>query len=325
MATDSAWLAAAIALSRRTTGRTVPNPNVGCILIDSAGRVIGRGWTQPGGRPHAEAMALDEAGAAARGATAYVSLEPCAHESTRGPCCADLLIGAGVARVVIALTDPDPRTNGAGIARLRAAGIAVEAGLRADEARAAMAGFLTRQQHRRPAVTLKLAISLDGCIALADGTSQWITGAAARAHAHLERARHELILVGRGTIAADHPRLDVRLPGLADRAPRRCVLSQSGAAPEGWLAIERPEEIAGLPGDHLLIEGGAKTAAAFLEADLVDRLLLYRAPILIGGGKPCLTDIGLIDLTEAHGRWRLVDARTFAPDRLEVYERVRAG
>ncbi len=320
---DTAWLAAAVALSHRGRGRTAPNPNVGCILLDAQGHVAGRGWTQPGGRPHAEAMALDQAGDRARGGTAYVTLEPCAHQSVRGPCCTDLLIGAGVARLVIASTDPDQRTNGAGIARLRQAGLAVDIGTRRAEAQAAMAGFFTRERLRRPFVTLKLALSLDGCIALADGTSRWITGQAARTHGHLERARHELILVGRGTLATDTPRLDVRLPGLTDRSPRRCVLSRSGFAPEGWLAIESPADIASLPGDHLLIEGGAETAAAFLAEDLVDRLLLYRAPILIGGGKPGLGDIGLLDLTDAHGRWQLADARSFAPDRLEVYERVR--
>lgn len=324
MATDAVWLAAAIALSHRTRGRTAPNPNVGCILLDATGRVVGRGWTQPGGRPHAEAMALEAAGESARGGTAYVSLEPCAHGSVRGPCCTDLLVAAGVKRVVMATSDPDARTNGAGIARLREAGIVADLfpALEA-EARAAMAGFLTRQARRRPFVTLKLATSLDGCIALEDGTSQWITGDAARAHGHLERSRHELILVGRGTLAHDKPRLDVRLRGLGARSPRKVLLSQSGAAPEGWLTVQKPEDICGLPGDHLLVEGGAMSAAGFLKHDLVDRLLLYRAPILIGGGKPSLADIGLVDLADAHGRWRLTDARSFAPDRLEVYERIR--
>jgi diaminohydroxyphosphoribosylaminopyrimidine deaminase/5-amino-6-(5-phosphoribosylamino)uracil reductase len=323
---DTAWLTAAIALSQRSRGQTAPNPNVGCILLDTHGRVAGRGWTRPGGRPHAEAVALAEAGAKARSGTAYVTLEPCAHESARGPCCTDLLVAAGVARVVIAAGDPDSRTNGAGIARLRQAGVAVATGLLADEARNAMAGFFTRMVLGRPFVTLKIAMSLDGCIAMADGTSRWITGAAARAHAHLERARHELILVGRGTLAADDPRLDVRLAGLEDRAPQRCLLSRSAtAAPEGWLAIAKPADIATLPGDHLLIEGGAHTAASFLAADLVDRLLLYRAPILIGGGLASLGDIGLRDLPEAHGRWRLADTRDFAPDRLEIYDRLRAG
>ncbi|MCW2396322.1 MULTISPECIES: bifunctional diaminohydroxyphosphoribosylaminopyrimidine deaminase/5-amino-6-(5-phosphoribosylamino)uracil reductase RibD [unclassified Sphingobium] len=315
---------AAIALSHRSRGRTAPNPNVGCIMLDAAGRVVGRGWTQHDGRPHAEAMALAMAGASARGGTAYVSLEPCAHPSARGPCCSDLLVEAGVRRVVVAAGDPDPRTNGRGMARLRDAGLTVEALPElASRAREAMAGFFTRQRAARPHVTLKLATSLDGCIAQADGTSQWITGPAARAHTHLERARHELILVGRGTLTQDQPRLDVRLPGLEARSPVRVLLSHSGAAPDGWLAIQTPAQIAGLPGDHLMVEGGAQTAGAFLAADLVDRLLLYRAPILIGRGKAALGDIGLNRLADAHGRWRLVDARNLAPDRLEVYERVR--
>ena len=317
-------MAAAIALSQRSRGRTTPNPNVGCILLNAQGHVVGRGWTQPGGRPHAEAMALDQAGSAARGGTAFVTLEPCAHRSHRGPCCADLLIEAGVKRVVIAATDPDPRTNGQGIAKLRHAGIEVEADLLASEAKRVMAGFFMRQSKARPYVTLKLATSLDGCIALRDGTSQWITGPAARAHGHLERARHDLILVGRGTYDADQPRLDVRLAGLEARSPARILLTSNPQAPDGWTVIQQPCDIGTLTVDHLLIEGGAQTAAAFIAADLVDRLLLYRAPIFIGGGRQGLGDIGLTHLAEAHRRWALRDARRFGPDRLEVYERTRA-
>ncbi|WP_374650101.1 bifunctional diaminohydroxyphosphoribosylaminopyrimidine deaminase/5-amino-6-(5-phosphoribosylamino)uracil reductase RibD [Rhizorhabdus sp.] len=310
---------AAIALAGRGSGRTAPNPNIGCIVVRD-GRVIGRGVTQAGGRPHAEAQALAMAGSV-EGATVYVTLEPCAHVSTRGPACADLLAAAAPARVVVALTDPDPRTNGRGIARLEAAGIAVTAGVAADEARRSMAGFLTRQASNRPHVTLKLATSLDGCIALADGSSRWITGDAARAHCHVERSRHEAILVGRGTFDADAPRLDVRLAGLADRSPRRLLLTH-GAAPEGWTAIARPQLIADLEGvDHLFVEGGAATAAAFLRADLVDRLLLYTAPILIGGGRPAIADIGLGDLASAHGRWCMADTRMLGSDRLSIYER----
>jgi diaminohydroxyphosphoribosylaminopyrimidine deaminase/5-amino-6-(5-phosphoribosylamino)uracil reductase len=317
------WMAAALALSERGRGRTAPNPNVGCVIVRED-RVVGRGWTQPGGRPHAEAMALAQAGAAARGATAYVTLEPCAHESARGPACSALLVEAGVARVVIALGDPDPRTNGAGIARLESAGIAVTSGVLAAEARQAMAGFLTRQALGRPQVTLKLATSLDGCIALASGESRWITGPEARAHAHLERARHEAILVGRGTFEADAPRLDVRLPGLHDRSPRRVLLSSRHPRERAPGRIASPVDIAALPKvDHLLVEGGAATAAAFLAADLVDRLLLYRAPILIGGGKPALGAIGLAHLPDAHGRWRLADSRSLGSDRLEAYLRHR--
>jgi diaminohydroxyphosphoribosylaminopyrimidine deaminase / 5-amino-6-(5-phosphoribosylamino)uracil reductase len=320
MIDDHRWMGAALALGERGHGRTAPNPNVGCVIV-SDGRVAGRGWTQPGGRPHAEAMALAEAGEKARGATVYVTLEPCAHVSPRGPACSDLLQLAGVARVVVALGDPDMRTNGAGIARLRDAGITVEVGVCADEARRAMAGFLARRLLARPQVTLKLALSLDGAMALASGQSVWITGPEARAHAHLERARHEAIVVGRGTFEADAPTLDVRLAGLEARSPQRLLLSRTEA--DGWTRIAAPADIATLDSvDHVLVEGGPATAAAFLSADLVDRLLLYRAPILIGGGRT-LPDIGLTDLADAHGRWRLIDSRSLGSDRLEVYERVR--
>ncbi|GAA4768865.1 bifunctional diaminohydroxyphosphoribosylaminopyrimidine deaminase/5-amino-6-(5-phosphoribosylamino)uracil reductase RibD [Stakelama sediminis] len=316
-------MAAAIALGERGRGRTAPNPNVGCILVRD-GRVVGRGWTQPGGRPHAEAMALAQAGEAARGATAYVSLEPCAHPSPRGPACAPTLAKTGIARAVIALTDPDPRTNGRGIALLRDSGIEVVSGIGAAEARASMSGFLSRIALNRPQVTLKLATSLDGCIARANGESRWITGAPARAHAHLERARHDAILVGRGTFEADRPQLDVRLEGLRDRSPQRLLLSGTVAPPPGWRVLPDPAAVVGLEQtNHLLIEGGAKTASAFLAADLVDRMLLYRAPILIGDGRHALGDIGLAHLADAHGRWRLTDTRMLGSDRMESYERVR--
>jgi diaminohydroxyphosphoribosylaminopyrimidine deaminase/5-amino-6-(5-phosphoribosylamino)uracil reductase len=324
---DQRWMAVALALASRGRGRTAPNPNVGCIIVADH-KVVGRGWTQPGGRPHAEAMALAQAGEKSRGATVYTTLEPCAHLSPRGPACADLLILSNVARVVVALGDPDVRTNGAGIARLREAGIAVDVGIGAAAARAQSAGFLTRQSLRRPHVTLKLALSLDGAMALESGVSKWITGPQARAHAHLERARHEAILVGRATIEADTPALDVRLDGLAERAPRRLILSHTPAFAHSdtgvaWENLAAPDAIGALDAvDHLLVEGGPTAAAAFLAADLVDRLLLYRAPILVGGGRT-LPDIGLTDLGAAHGRWVLTDARALGSDRLEVYERVR--
>lgn len=315
-------MAAAVALSLRGRPSAAPNPNVGC-LITKDSRVIGRGWTQAGGRPHAEAMALAEAGAAAQGATAFVTLEPCAHQSSRGPSCADLLMAAGVARVIIAMRDPDLRTCGKGMARLEAAGVKVEAGTLSREAQIAMGPWWTRQSLQRPLVTLKLAISLDGCLAMADGTSRWITGDRARAHGHLERARHQAILVGRGTYDADAPRLDVRLAGLEHQSPRRLLLSRA-AAPAGWTGLTTPDQLATLPDvDSVLIEGGATTASAFLQRDMVDRLLLYRAPILIGAGQRCLGDIGLTQLPEAHGRWRLADRRQLGSDLLEVYERIR--
>ena len=203
-----------------------------------------------------------------------------------------------------------------------AVGIEVVSGVLAAEASTAMAPWWTRQLAGRPFVTLKLATSLDGCIAMGDGSSRWITGAHARAHGHLERANHQAILVGRGTLVADDPSLDVRLAGLEDRSPTKLLLT-SGKAPDGWTAIASPESIDDV--DSVLVEGGAGAASAFLATDRVDRLLLYRAPILIGGGRPALGDIGLTDLSQAHGRWRLTDSRLLGSDRLDVYERVREG
>ncbi|MFB0874698.1 MULTISPECIES: bifunctional diaminohydroxyphosphoribosylaminopyrimidine deaminase/5-amino-6-(5-phosphoribosylamino)uracil reductase RibD [unclassified Sphingobium] len=321
---DRRLMAAAIALSQRGRGLSTPNPNVGCLIVRD-GHIVGRGWTQKGGRPHAEAQALEQAMDQAQGATAYVTLEPCFHLSPRGPRCADLIARAGIARVVIALRDPDPRTDGQGAAWLRDRGVTVEMGLMAQEAARAMAGFVLRQTLGRPHVTLKLGLSLDGRIALADGRSRWITGPDARAHAHMERSRHDAILVGGGTLRADSPRLDVRLRGLEDRSPRRLLLSRSDA-PAGWERIAAPEEIAGLDRvDHLLVEGGAGAAAAFLRANLVDRLLLYRAPIIVGDGLAGIGHINLTDLGAAHGRWRLADRRALGVDQLEVYERVRSA
>jgi diaminohydroxyphosphoribosylaminopyrimidine deaminase/5-amino-6-(5-phosphoribosylamino)uracil reductase len=320
--TDRRFMAAAIALSRRGRGLSTPNPNVGCLIVRDD-RVVGRGWTQKGGRPHAEAQALEQALDRARDATAYITLEPCFHLSPRGPRCTDLLVRSGIRRAVIALRDPDPRTDGQGAAYLRDREIAVDMGLMAAEAADAMAGFVLRQTLGRPHVTLKLGLSLDGRIALPDGSSRWITGPAARAHAHMERAMHDAILVGGGTLRTDSPALDVRLVGLEARSPRKILLSRQ-AAPEGWGRIGAPEEIASLAAvDHLMVEGGAETAAAFLRAGLVDRLLLYRAPILIGAGLPAIGDIGLNDLGDAHGQWRMTDARALDVDRLEVYERAR--
>jgi diaminohydroxyphosphoribosylaminopyrimidine deaminase/5-amino-6-(5-phosphoribosylamino)uracil reductase len=317
-------MAEAIALSERGRGRSAPNPNVGCVIV-SGETIVGRGWTQPGGRPHAEAMALEEAGEGTRGATVYVTLEPCAHESARGPACADLLAAAGPARVVAALADPDPRTDGKGIARLQAAGIAADVGIGAQAAARSMAGFLSRIQLGRPFVTLKLALSIDGMIATASGESKWITGEEARTDGHRERARSDMILVGRGTYDADSPRLDVRIPGLEDCSPRRALLS-TGEGVEGWTRLGSPRDVHGL-GDvnDLLVEGGARTAAAFLAEDLVDRLLIYRAPLLIGDGKPGLGPIGLNAVAEAHGRWRLTGSRQLGSDTREDYERTRAS
>jgi diaminohydroxyphosphoribosylaminopyrimidine deaminase/5-amino-6-(5-phosphoribosylamino)uracil reductase len=237
---DAQRMRAALALARRGLGVTWPNPSVGCV-IGREGRVLGRGWTQPGGRPHAEQMALAQArerwGAEAlRGATAWVSLEPCAHHG-RTPPCADALAAAGLSRVVAPMADPDPRVNGRGFGALREAGLQVEVGLMEAEARALNAGFFSRLERGIPLVTLKLAASLDGRIATAAGESRWITGSAARARVHLMRARSDAVMVGAGTARADDPALDVRLPGLSRPTQVRVVVDPRLSLPlEGRLA-----------------------------------------------------------------------------------------
>ena len=311
----------ALRLGEEARGRSAPNPNVGCVIVSPAGRIVGRGATAPGGRPHAEAVALDQAGRRANGATVYVTLEPCAHASPRGPACTDLLLAAKPARVVIALKDPDARTSGKGIRRLRRADIEVTLGVAREAARRSLAGWLTRLEVGRPRITLKLALSIDGKIALPSGESKWITGEDARAHVHLQRARSDMILVGRGTYVADQPRLDVRLPGLEECSPRRALLTR-GEAVDGWETLRSPRDVYRLHDvNDLLVEGGSATATAFLSEDLVDRILIYRAPIIVGEGKSSFGYVGLDAVADAHDRWRLVDDRRLGVDRLEVYER----
>ncbi|MEZ5887090.1 MAG: bifunctional diaminohydroxyphosphoribosylaminopyrimidine deaminase/5-amino-6-(5-phosphoribosylamino)uracil reductase RibD [Paracoccaceae bacterium] len=233
-ADDRAFMAQAIALGARGLGRVWPNPAVGCVIV-KGGRIVGRGWTADGGRPHAEPQALAQAGALARGATVYVSLEPCAHHGKTPPC-AEALIAAGVARVVTAIEDPDPRVGGRGHGLLRDAGIAVETGLLEDAARSVQKGFLSRIHLGRPMLTLKLATSLDGRIATARGESRWITGPEARRRVHLMRAHHDAVLVGAGTARADDPLLTVRDLGVA-RQPVRIVAARALDLPrEGHLA-----------------------------------------------------------------------------------------
>ena len=284
---------AALGLARRGLGRVAPNPAVGCVLVRPGdGIVVGRGWTQPGGRPHAETEALARAGAAAKGATAFVTLEPCAHHGETGPC-ADALVDAGIGRCVVAITDPDPRVAGGGIAKLEAAGIEVAVGCCAAEAEALNAGFLTRVRHGRPAVALKVATTLDGMVAAASGRSQWITGPEARARGHMLRARADAILTGAGTVRADDPEMTCRLPGLEDRSPARVVMA--GADGIATDAKIMPAEVycdatpadvlaelaeAGVTG--LLVEAGPRINAAFLATDLIDELHWFRAPKVMG-------------------------------------------
>lgn len=226
---DARFVALALSLGARGLGHVWPNPAVGCVLVKK-GRIVGRGWTQPGGRPHAETEALAQAGPTARGACAYVSLEPCSHHGKTPPC-SEALISAGVARVVTALEDPDPRVAGRGHAMLRAAGIAVTTGVLAETALRHHRGFLLNRTEGRPALTLKLATSFDGRIATATGESQWITGPEARRAVHALRARHDAVLVGGGTARADDPMLTVR--GLGDvPQPVRVVCSRRLDLPE---------------------------------------------------------------------------------------------
>ena len=318
-------MAEAVRLGEGARGRSAPNPNVGCLIVAPSGRVLGKGATASGGRPHAEQLALDQAGRRATGSTVYVTLEPCAHASDRGPACTDLLLQAKPERIAVALKDPDPRTAGKGIRRLRAAGIEVTLGTEREAAKRSLAGWLTRLELGRPRITLKLALSIDGKIALPSGESQWITGEDARRHVHLERAHSDMILVGRGTYMADRPKLDVRLPGLEERSPRRALLTSGDAVP-GWEILRNPQDVRRLHDvNDLLVEGGSATATAFLADNLVDRILIYRAPIIVGEGKSSFGYVGLDAIADAHDRWRLVDERRLGVDRLEVYERLRGS
>ena len=314
----------ALALARRGLGNTWPNPAVGCVILRD-GVVVGRGWTQPGGRPHAEVMALAQAGARARGATAYVTLEPCAHHGKTPPC-AEALVAAGIARVVSALTDPDPRVAGRGHAILRAAGISVTEGIREAAARELQRGFLTRVMQGRPMLTLKLAASFDGRIATASGESQWITGPDARRHVHALRLSHDAVMVGGGTARADRPALNLRGFG-AVRQPVRIVVSSvplPDLPPED--ASHGPLwQVSGAPADFMtelgargltrvFCEGGGVLAANLLRAGLVDQLIGYTAGIALGAdGRPAIGALALAALADAP-RFRLVESRRIGPD-----------
>jgi diaminohydroxyphosphoribosylaminopyrimidine deaminase/5-amino-6-(5-phosphoribosylamino)uracil reductase len=353
----------ALQLAARGLGQTWPNPTVGCIIV-ADGRIVGRGWTQRGGRPHAETEALRHAGAAARGASTYVSLEPCIHHGGTPPC-VDALLAAGIGRVIVALEDPDPRVAGRGIEALRSAGIPVEVGVLATEAAALNQGFILRVAHRRPLFTLKLATTLDGRIAAASGESRWITGDAARAYAHRLRACHDAVLVGINTVIADDPNLGCRLPGLASRSPVRLVADTEGRLPPEstlvrtacqrptWvltanpppatssapaaagvrvLPVDRgadghinPESMAAVLADQgltrVLVEGGGTLARSLLAAGLIDRLVWFHAPMIIGGGgRASVAATDDVDLTAAF-RFVRREVRPVGDDVMEVYER----
>jgi diaminohydroxyphosphoribosylaminopyrimidine deaminase/5-amino-6-(5-phosphoribosylamino)uracil reductase len=346
----------ALALAERALGTTAPNPAVGCVIVKDE-RVVGRGWTQAGGRPHAETMALAEAGEAARGATAYVTLEPCAHQGETPPC-ANALVQAGIARVVSAVEDPDPRVSAKGLAMLRDGGVKVTAGVLEKDAAYLNAGFFLKVRENRPLVTLKIAQSLDGKTATVSGQSKWITGSQARRFGHLLRVKHDAILVGIETALADDPELTCRISGLDDRSPIRVVLdtrlrlgewsklaqtardtptlvfttAHGGGALEacGVAVIRTVKDARGRPDiaavlkdlakrgiTRLLVEGGASVHASFLDRGFADRLEIFRAPIVLGASGRNAIDALAALDLDEASRFVSTDRRVLGPDLLE--------
>ncbi|HEX3943982.1 MAG TPA: bifunctional diaminohydroxyphosphoribosylaminopyrimidine deaminase/5-amino-6-(5-phosphoribosylamino)uracil reductase RibD [Rhizomicrobium sp.] len=345
----------ALRLARRALGRVAPNPAVGCVILSKDGRTVGRGWTQPGGRPHAETIALAAAGCAARGGTAYVTLEPCAHLGQTPPC-AEALVRARVRRVAAAVEDPDPRVKGKGFAMLRRAGVDVTVGLLEREAVDLNAGFFLRIKEDRPLVALKIAQSRDGKTIPPPDASRWITGEAALRFAHLLRAEHDAVLIGIGTAIADDPELTCRLPGLEDRSPVRIVLDTHLRLPPAAKLVRTAREIPTLVftsvegGDHLraqgvevlrvmhnndnrpalrailgvlagrgctrlLVEGGATVWLQFLREGLADRIEIFTAPTDLGAGAA-----GAVPLLSRLGaRYVRIGQRVLGSDLLESY------
>ncbi len=313
---DTHFMQQALSLAQFGWGQVAPNPAVGCVVVNPQGHVVGSGWTQKSGRPHAETVALAEAGEGARGGTAYVTLEPCAHTGKTPPC-AEALIEAGLARVVFAIGDPDARVNGAGAAMLKAAGIKVETGLCAEMAERDQRGFLLTQTIQRPLVTLKIAMSADGFMRTPEGQSPWITGELARQKGHMMRAQHDAILTGAGTLLADNPSLDCRLPGLADASPIPVIMSRGGKiSPTCKLAQRAKHEtvllytesesdfvgetvalkqltpqaaladLASRGITRVLLESGPKLAMAFAQGQCIDEVAVFIAPKKVDlGGK----------------------------------------
>jgi diaminohydroxyphosphoribosylaminopyrimidine deaminase/5-amino-6-(5-phosphoribosylamino)uracil reductase len=319
----------AVAVASRVRALTSPNPWVGCVLVSTDGEVF-TGATAPPGGPHAEVTALAAAGERSRGATAYVTLEPCSHTGRTGPC-ADALIAAGIGRVVVGVLDPDPRVAGTGAERLRAAGIRVDVGVAVDEVTAQLAPYLKHRTTGRPWVVLKLAATLDGRTAAPDGTSQWITGPEARADAHTLRAESDAVIVGAGTVRADDPSLTVR--HVEGRDPLRVVLGRAPAGAKVHPCLEREGDLGAVLDElgqrgvvQAMVEGGATTAATFHRAGLVDRYVVYLAPALMGGdgGTGLFAGGGTATMAELW-RGRVVDVRRVGDDlRIDLAPRTAA-
>jgi len=359
---DTRFMSLALALGRRGLGNAWPNPAVGAVVVKN-GAVVGRGWTQPGGRPHAEVEALRRAGEAARGATLYATLEPCSHHGKTPPC-VDAVLAAGIARVVSALEDPNPRIAGEGHARLRAQGVAVDVGPGGADALRAHAGHFRRVRDGRPHVTLKLAVSADGKAGLSGRKPATITGEAARERVHLMRAMNDAVVTGIGTVLSDDPQLNCRLPGMERRSPVRVVLDSNLRLPPNsrladsatrtldWVFIDESAqpahedeltkegvEILRVPAvkgrldlsavlrglaargiTRVMVEAGPILSAAFIAADLVDEVALFRAPTALGEGIDALEGMPLSALTLSP-RLRLVGREQVGSDTLETFER----
>jgi len=362
---DRHFMRVALSLSRRGLGNVWPNPAVGCVLVSKSGNIVGRGWTKPGGRPHAERVALDQAGTNAAGATAYVTLEPCSHFGKSPPCVLGLIEG-GVSRVVSALEDPDPRVSGRGHQMLQDAGISVDTGLMAEAARYHNAGFLSRIMHERPLITLKLAGSLDGRSSLANGKSQWITGSRARQQGHWFRANHDAIMIGADTAIADNPDLRCRIAGRQNSSPVRivldrqakvsaeCILAQTADETPTWVVVDlqylaKAREVfsktavkvlsarcidghfdlhnvlhilaeQGLT--RVLVESGGRLAGALLQKQVVDRVVHFQAPGIIGAdGKGIVGDMHLQDLTQMY-RFSRHRVENVGQDLMISYEKI---
>lgn len=357
---DSGLMRHALGLAARGLGRVAPNPAVGCVIVSRNGKIGGRGWTGRGGRPHAETVALAQAGEAARDGTAYVTLEPCAHHGETPPC-AEALVQAGIARVVAAVEDPDPRVSGRGFENLRAGGLEVQTGVLEREAAALNRGFFLRVREHRPLVTLKIAASLDGRIASAGGESRWITGTEARRFGHLLRAQHDAVLVGIETAIADDPLLTCRIPGLEQDSPIRVVLDTRLRLSEGSKlarsardvptllftvadggdalaargveivrvtrdARGRPHvgailtELANRGITRLLVEGGASVHASFLDRRFADRLEVFRAPLVLGASGQAAIDALAAISLDEAPRFTSTGTRQLGADLLESFE-----
>jgi diaminohydroxyphosphoribosylaminopyrimidine deaminase/5-amino-6-(5-phosphoribosylamino)uracil reductase len=362
-------MAAALRIGRRNIGRTSPNPAVGAVIVQpepGGGRIVGRGWTAVGGRPHAEVQAIAEAGDAARGATAYVSLEPCAHEGETPPC-ANALVAAGIARLVTTMTDPDPRVSGKGLAILREAGVDVSTGVMEREAAIAHGGHIARVTKGRPWITLKLAISADGMIGRRDGERMIISGKPAFEMVQSLRTENDAIMVGLGTVEFDDPQLTARQSGAGGFRPIRVVvdteakisldtnLVRTAKETPFWLLVGDEadtdrvttlegagvvvERVPGGPGGldlnaafaklaeggltRVLVEGGARLAAGLVTGDLIDEVLFFRAPVVVGSDGVRALAGQALSAIERSPRYRMIDDAGVGEDRLRRYLRVR--